>query len=91
MASGARSWWIVGRDVMQVDDLGRRGECAVAVVALGAAQGDKMAIGQLVTYGMTGDAGDRHWRWRAGEALAFFNGILDLLTDGVAMAENAIV
>lgn len=37
MASGARSWWIVGRAIMQGDNLGRRRECAVAVVALGAA------------------------------------------------------
>ena len=75
---------------MQGHDLSRCGECAVAVVALGAAQGDKMAICRDVIL-VAGDAGDSNWRWSAGEVLALFNGIFDcLVKDGVAVAHNAI-
>jgi len=91
MASGASPWGIVCRTIMEGDDLGRGGECAVAVVALGAAECDKMVRIPDVTHRVTGDAGDSYRRRRAGEALALLNGILDILADGVAMAHNTIV
>ena len=47
---------------MQGDNLGSRRECAVAVVALGAAECDKVGVGLLVSHRMTGDARDWHWR-----------------------------
>jgi len=90
MASGASPRRIVGRTIMQGDDLVRGTERAVAAIALGAAQCDEMAIGLDVTHRVTGDAGDGHWRRRAGVTHAFCNGILDILADGVAMADHAI-
>jgi len=90
MASGASPWWIVGYAIMECDDLVCGGEGTMAVVTLGAAECDKMAIGLDVAHRVTGDAGDSHWRRRAGKALALLNSIFDILADGVAMADNAI-
>ena len=52
-----------------------------------------MAIGRNVAHRVTGDAGDSHWRWRAGEVLTLFNSIPDKLGhEGfvVAVAHDAI-
>ena len=93
MASGAWTNRVVGRAIMECDDLVRIGERAMAGVALGAAKADKMGILRIVAHRVTGEAGDGHW-WRcAGEVLAFLNGIADILGNEVfvvAMADNAI-
>lgn len=94
MASGASPWRNIAWAVMQGDDLVRGGQCAMAVVALGAAQTDQVVILRLVAHRMTGDAGDSHGRRRAGEALPFLNGIPDKLRNEafvVAMAHNTVV
>lgn len=62
----------------------------MTVVALGTGQGYLMTIGLNMTNRMTSNTGDSH-RWgRAGKALTFFNGIQNLLAEGMAVTDDTV-